>query len=54
MTMNSLYAERQVPILLMEQRISAGAKLGRQPKVEDRLEFGERLIVTMAEAALAR
>ncbi len=51
-TTNSLYRERKVPIALMEQRISAGAKLGHQPTIEDRLAFGEQLITAMAAAAL--
>jgi hypothetical protein len=52
-TTNSLYRERKIPIALMEQRISAGAKLGRQPTIEDRLTFGEQLITVMAEVSLA-
>jgi len=48
-TTNALWKERRVPILLMEQRIGTGAKLGRRPTVEDRLAFGRQLITIMAE-----
>lgn len=51
-TTNSLYADRKVPVLLMEQRITTGKKLGHQPTVEDRLAFGRQLITVMAETAL--
>jgi hypothetical protein len=53
-TTNSLWPERRVPVMLMEQRIGPGRKLGRLPTVEDRLEFGRQLIATMAETVLAR
>ncbi len=39
------------PIALMEQRIGPSRKAGRIMTTEDRLEFGRRLIVLMAEAA---
>lgn len=51
--MNSLWHQRRVPVALMEQRISAGKKLGRQPTVEDRRQFGRELIAIMAETVLA-
>jgi hypothetical protein len=51
-TTNVLYQERKIPVVLMEQRISAGKKLGRQPTVEDRLLFGKKLIAIMAETVL--
>ena len=47
-TTNVLYKERKIPIVLMEQRISAGKKLGRQPTVDDRIRFGRKLIAIMA------
>lgn len=47
----TLYSEHHVPIVLMEQRIAVGKKLGRAPTVEDRLAFGRQLIAMMAEAA---
>jgi hypothetical protein len=46
---NSLWHERRVPVLLMEQRIGFSKKLGRRPTVEDRLKFGRHLITGMAE-----
>jgi hypothetical protein len=48
-TTNSLYTERKVPVLLMEQRTGRSRKLGRQPTVADRLQFGRDLITVMAE-----
>src|SRR5207237_10853633 len=51
-TTNSLWKERKVPVLLMEQRIGTRRKLGRRPTVEDRLAFGKQLIVVMAETVL--
>jgi hypothetical protein len=48
-TTNVLYNERKIPVLLMEQRISAGKKLGREPTVADRILFGKKLIAIMAE-----
>src|SRR5207244_2685538 len=33
-TTNVLYQERKIPVLLMEQRISAGKKLGREPTAD--------------------
>ncbi len=51
-TTNSLYNERKVPVLLMEQRTGPSKKLGRQPTVADRLQFGRDLIAVMAETVL--
>jgi hypothetical protein len=48
-TTNVLYQERRIPVLLMEQRISASKKLGRQPTIDDRILFGKQLIAIMAE-----
>jgi hypothetical protein len=50
--MNALYREARVPVLLLEQRIATGKKLGRRPTVEDRRTFGKDLIATMAETVL--
>ena len=52
-TANALWRERRVPVALMEQRVSAGKKLGRFPTTDDRLAFGRQLITQMAEAVLA-
>jgi hypothetical protein len=49
---NSLWKEKRVPAMLMEQRISLGKKLGHAPTVEDRLNFGRELITVMAETVL--
>jgi hypothetical protein len=51
-TTNSLYAERKIPILLMEQRITSNRKLKRQPTEQDRLDFGRQLITAMAGTVL--
>jgi hypothetical protein len=51
-TTNSLWRTHKVPVMLMEQRIGVGKKLGRQPTAEDRLKFGAGLIATMADAVL--
>jgi hypothetical protein len=51
-TTNELFRERKVPVLLMEQRISTGKKLGRRPTADDRLAFGARLIEVMAETVM--
>ena len=51
-TTNALYRERKIPVLLMEQRIATGKKLGRRPTVDDRLAFGARLVEVMAETVL--
>lgn len=50
-TTNSIWREAGVPMMLMEQRIGPGKKLGRRPTTEDRLEFGARLIALLGEAA---
>jgi hypothetical protein len=52
-TTNSLWTDHKVPVMLMEQRISAGKKLGRCPTVADRLEFGKQLVLAMADAVRA-
>ena len=49
-TTNSLWTDHKIPVMLMEQRISAGRKLGRCPTVADRLEFGKQLVLAMADA----
>ena len=49
---NSLFRERGVPVVLLEQRISYGRKLGKAPNIEDRLRFGRELITTAAETGL--
>jgi len=51
-TTNSLYVERKIPVLLMEQRVGTSNKLGRRPNVQDRLDFGKQLIAVMAEKVL--
>ncbi|MEK7677692.1 MAG: M14 family zinc carboxypeptidase [Verrucomicrobiota bacterium] len=53
-TTNSLYEKRQIPVLLMEQRIGFSQKLGRDPTAGDRLDFGRQLIAAMAETVLAK
>ena len=49
-TTNSLWRERKVPVLTMEQRIASSKKLGRQATADDRLMFGGQLIRAMAES----
>jgi hypothetical protein len=49
---NSVYIERKVPAVLMEQRIGTSKKLGRRPTPDDRLRFGEQIITEMAAAVL--
>ena len=51
-TANALYAEKGVPVVLMEQRIGKDPATGRAPTSEDRLTFGAKLIRLMAESAL--
>lgn len=51
-SMNYLWKEKRVPVMLMEQRISAGKKMGHAPTVEDRFSFGRDLIRVMAETVL--
>jgi hypothetical protein len=48
-TTNSIWREARVPMVLMEQRIGPGKKLGRIPTTADRIEFGRQLIQVMAE-----
>jgi hypothetical protein len=49
-TTNSLFRDYGIPVVLMEQRIATGKKLGRRPTVADRLKFGADLARAMAEA----
>ena len=49
---NSLSGQQQIPVLLMEQRISTSKKLGRRPTTQDRLDFGKQLVEIMAGAVL--
>jgi hypothetical protein len=49
---NSLWETHKVPVMLMEQRISAGKKLGRRATVEDRRAFGRALVGQMAGVVL--
>jgi len=49
---NSLYKDRRIPVLLMEQKIAPNKKMGHRPNVEDRLTFGRQLIAVMAETVL--
>ena len=49
---NSLFRERRVPVVLIEQRIAHSPKLGRQPTVADRLRFGRELLSTAAQTVL--
>jgi hypothetical protein len=49
---NSLWKDKRVPVMLMEQRISPGDKLGHAPTVDDRLNFGRELITVMGETVL--
>jgi hypothetical protein len=51
-TTNSLWTERQVPAMLMEQRIGTSRKLGRRPTVADRLEFGHQLALALGKVVL--
>ena len=49
MTVNqSLWADRKIPAFLMELMVDRSEKLGREPTVADRLEFGAALIRVMA------
>ena len=49
---NSLFAQYRIPVMLMEQRISTGKKLGHRPTTEDRLNFGRDLVTAMARAVV--
>ena len=51
-TTNSLYRERKIPVMLMEQRITTSRKLNRHLTRRDRLEFGRELLRVMAETVL--
>jgi hypothetical protein len=48
-TTNSLFTERGIPVVLMEQRIGFSKKLSRRPTVQDRLDFGKQLSLVLAE-----
>ncbi|MGH9162981.1 MAG: M14-type cytosolic carboxypeptidase [Vicinamibacteraceae bacterium] len=45
-----LWADRRIPAFLMELMVDRSEKLGREPTVKDRLEFGGDLIRAMAAA----
>jgi hypothetical protein len=49
-TTNTLSRDHNIPVVLMEQRIAPGKKLGQRPTIEDRLQFGRDLIQAMAQA----
>jgi hypothetical protein len=49
---NSLYRQRGIPVVLMEQRIGMSKKLGRRLTVTDRLDFGKKLITALARGVL--
>jgi hypothetical protein len=51
-TTTSLWAESHIPAGLMEQRIGTSPKLGRRVTVADRLEFGRKLMIEMAQSIL--
>jgi hypothetical protein len=51
-TANSLYRERGIPVVLMEQRIGTSKKLNRRLIVADRLAFGKELITALARSTL--
>ena len=48
---NSLYMQKKIPVMLIEQRIAKGKKLGRAATAEDRRAFGVELLKCAAEAA---
>lgn len=50
-TTNAVWREAGIPMLLMEQRIGPGRKLGRIVTTEERLAFGAQLIALLADAA---
>jgi hypothetical protein len=49
---NSLYHDRKVPCMLMEQRVGTSPKAKRRLEVPDRLQFGQELVAVMAETVL--
>ena len=49
---NVLFAERGIPVVLMEQRVAKDSETGRAPTAEGRLAFGANLIRIMGEAVL--
>jgi len=44
---NSLYRQRGIPVVLMEQHIGTSKKLGRRLTVTDRIDFGKELITVL-------
>jgi hypothetical protein len=50
----SLYGDRKIPVLLMEQRVGTGPKAKRRMTVADRLEFGKALIRIMGETVVGQ
>lgn len=51
-TTNSLWAERRVPVMLMEQRIASGKKIGGRPTADVRLQFGAQLVRELSETVI--
>jgi len=49
---NSLYRQRGIPVVLMEQRIGTNKKLGRRLSLTDRLDFGKKLIAALGRSVL--
>ena len=49
---SSLYRQRRIPVVLMEQRIGTSKKLGRRLTVSDRLDFGKELITALARTVV--
>jgi len=47
-----LWADREIPAFLMELMVDRSEKLGREPTVQDRLEFGAALVRAMTGAVL--
>jgi hypothetical protein len=45
-----LYHDRKVPAFLIEQRIAKHPKLGRQPNIQDREQFGKELVQALWRA----
>lgn len=49
-TTTSLWTERGIPAVLLEQRIASSPKLGERPSAADRLVFGRQLVIELARA----
>lgn len=49
---NSLYYEKKIPVILMEQRIGFSKKLGHRLMIPDRVAFGRILASVLSEAVL--